>query len=428
MSANMSAVGMAALWVVGLVIALAGFVVALVHPRALMRSLRPFAGLLAMVVGLGLLLPDIALRLQPVWHTAWITELTFNTVIGSLHLLGLNVFSDPSIKLIGIDEFAVLVGRQCSGVEGLALITVFLATYIFLFRDRLNLLRALLLFPIGLLASWVLNALRITVLLMIGRYISPDLAVEGFHSHAGWLMFMMLSVSLAATAHRVRWLQRGDAGPTIAAPAHTRPDFFADPVTVLILPFAAFMATATLTSAISETPALLYPLRMAVVAALIALGWSYVRTLPWRIDPLSLGTGLACGVLWLVTAPPASEGDALLSARLAALPALLLAGWVIVRLLGTSLIVPLVEEFFFRGYVLARLDRGGLVWRIVALVVSTAIFAAMHDRYVAGTLAGLLFGLIYLRRSNLTDAVICHAAPNAVIAGWALTHGDFSVI
>jgi membrane protease YdiL (CAAX protease family) len=47
---------------------------------------------------------------------------------------------------------------------------------------------------------------------------------------------------------------------------------------------------------------------------------------------------------------------------------------------------------------------------------------------MSAALAGILFGLVYLRRGNITDAIISHALANAVIAGWALTQGDFSVI
>ncbi|PWR02541.1 exosortase E/protease, VPEID-CTERM system [Meridianimarinicoccus roseus] len=417
-----------ALWLGGMALAGVGLLGALFTSDTLRAAARPTVLPVAGLVAFGLVLPEIALAFQPVWRMPWLADLTFETVLILLGALGQSVISDAPTKMIGIDDFGVLVGPQCSGVEGLALITVFLSTYIFLFRDKLHLGRALLLFPIGLLASWTLNTVRIAVLLLIGRYVSPDLAVEGFHSHAGWLMFMALSVGLAVGAHQVRWLQR-DGVATAARPrrdGHT--PFFRDPVTLLILPFAVFMASSTFTAALSETPALLYPVRMAAVALLLGLGWSVLRALPWRLDPLAVATGAACGVLWIVTAPAASAGDALLAARLAELPALLLAGWVAVRLLGTSLIVPLVEELFFRGYILARLDRGGLAWRLVALAVSTALFAAMHDRQIAGALAGLLFGLLYLRRGNLTDAILSHAAANAVIAGWALTQGDFSVI
>ena len=415
------------LWLSGLAIFSIGTVTTLFSLPALSSVLQPVAAPFCALVALGLALPELALALQPIWRNEWLTDATFQTVIGILTLLGQTVVSDAQTKMIGITDFRVLVGAQCSGVEGFALISLFTASYVVLFRKQLHLGRALLLFPIGIIASWCLNSVRITALLMIGRHISPELAVEGFHSHAGWLMFMLLSVSLAVAAHQVRWLRRDDT-LEIAAPAPTRPSFITDPMTVMILPFAVFMASSTVASALSATPALLYPWRMMAVVTVLAMGWTVLRALPWRIDTLSAASGVICGVLWVATAPAAAAPDAMLADRLAGLSAPILAIWVIARVTGTALVVPIVEELFFRGYILKKLDLGGMTWRIIALAVSTAAFAFLHDRYIAAALAGILFGLVYLRRGNITDAIISHALANAVIAGWALTQGDFSVI
>ena len=53
--------------------------------------------------------------------------------------------------------------------------------------------------------------------------------------------------------------------------------------------------------------------------------------------------------------------------------------------------MPLVEELLFRGYLLARIDRGGPALRVLAIVVSSALFAAMHDRWLVALLAGVVF-------------------------------------
>ena len=66
------------------------------------------------------------------------------------------------------------------GIAGIILMCAVMSGYIVLFRKRLKVERALLLLPIAAGLSWVLNAVRITVLLMIGAYVSPELAVGGF--------------------------------------------------------------------------------------------------------------------------------------------------------------------------------------------------------------------------------------------------------
>lgn len=91
------------------------------------------------------------------------------------------------------------------------------------------------------------------------------------------------------------------------------------------------------------------------------------------------------------------------------------------------MIVPLVEEAFFRGYLLRRLDGPGFR-RLAALLVSSVLFALLHERMLAGLIAGLAFGLLMLHRGRLADAVAGHVVANATIALYALVQGDWSVI
>jgi exosortase E/protease (VPEID-CTERM system) len=127
-----------------------------------------------------------------------------------------------------------------------------------------------------------------------------------------------------------------------------------------------------------------------VAVALACVAWYFraqIRAFDWTVDPIGLTAGALVGVAWAVLADTGTEGSTLADA-LSTLPPMLLIIWVVTRLAGTVLLVPLVEEMFFRGYVMTRLDRGGLGMRILAIAVSTALFAALHGRWVAAGLAG----------------------------------------
>jgi uncharacterized protein len=117
-----------------------------------------------------------------------------------------------------------------------------------------------------------------------------------------------------------------------------------------------------------------------------------------------------------------------LTMALAALPSTLLVAWIALRMAGTILLVPMVEELFFRGYLLERLDQDGKAMQIVALGVSTGLFAVLHERWVLAAIAGLIYGLLYLRRRAVSDAVLAHLASNAVIAAYALITANWSLI
>jgi CAAX prenyl protease-like protein len=56
-----------------------------------------------------------------------------------------------------------------------------------------------------------------------------------------------------------------------------------------------------------------------------------------------------------------------------------------------------------------------------ALLGSSIAFGALHgDRWISGTVAGLLYGFAAAHRGKLGDAVIAHAATNALLAVYVL--------
>jgi membrane protease YdiL (CAAX protease family) len=90
-------------------------------------------------------------------------------------------------------------------------------------------------------------------------------------------------------------------------------------------------------------------------------------------------------------------------------------------LLNNLLLVSLVEEAFFRGYLqggMTRLFDGRPFGRTIALVVAAALFGLMHLPgggwlwVVFGAVAGLGYGLAY-RFGGLAAAVLAHFALNA---------------
>lgn len=421
-------------WGGGLALAASGMVLCTMQPRrlrgdALRQSLWPV--LVAILTGA--LLPDVVLQLQRAWDIEGLANATFWSVEQVLHLFAQDVQTQPARKIIAIEDFAVAVGPPCSGIEGLALITVFTMAYLLLFRRDLMLARALWLLPLGLVLSWGLNVIRIAGLILIGRYVSPDLAANGFHSHAGWIAFLTLALGIAGAAHRISWFHV----PSGSAVPWPRTGFFADPKVVLILPFAVFMASSTLLSAVAVIPGLYYPLRILAVVAVFWLGRAVFCRHDWQFAWLPLGAGIGCGLVWLATAPPATAADTALVVTLGAMPTALLIGWIVMRVLGTAVVVPLLEECFFRGYLQARIAHLGTgchaaLWgRIcpaLGVLISALGFGVLHDRVVAGGLAGLLFGVIYARRERLADAVYAHGAANAVIAAAAMQAGAWHLI
>jgi CAAX prenyl protease-like protein len=122
-----------------------------------------------------------------------------------------------------------------------------------------------------------------------------------------------------------------------------------------------------------------------------------------------------------------------LRAGLATLPGGWAAVWLSLRVIGSVVTVPVAEELAFRGYLLRRLIAADFEsvsvrqFSWIALLGSSLAFGAMHDRLLAGTLAGVAYALVFRRRGELCDAVVAHATTNALIAAYVLAAGAWSL-
>ena len=374
------------------------------------------------VLAVGALAPSFATVIRPIWRLDTIADWTFDAVAWAIRLVGYDVETDAQEKIIGAGDFYISVAPQCSGVEGFALVTLFVTLYLSLFRKDLRFPRAFLLFPIGLAASAAFNIFRIALLLIIGLEGNPDLAVGGFHSHAGWLMFTLVALGLIALAQTVPALQKEYTGSVQAAAAPL--PLLQDPMVARILPFAVFMLSALLASAFSSTPALHYPTRVLLMAATLGLFWQIYIRLPWRLDPVALAAGAFIGLYWVMI--PVAPTDV---APYGALAGAALLGWYVMRGIGTIVLIPIIEELFFRDYLETRLRFGtGLAWQVLAAFITAGLFAALHDRWIEAFAAGLIFSWIAQRRGNITDAILAHAAANAIVYGTALITGNLAII
>lgn len=416
-------------WLAGGLAAAAGALLWLAPPRAWVDWVRAEHGL-PLGVGLGALLaPEVAERMLPLWNLDALTDLTFRAVHGLLRLAGADPQVFPDERIIGLDGFLVYIAEYCSGVEGFVLVSGFVLLYWVLFRAELRVWRYwLVVLPVALLTSWGLNVVRLAALVAIGGWISPELAIGGFHSYAGWMFFTLLALVFLAVVRALPFLQVART-PT---PRAARVTFRAE---ARILPFVAFMLASILAAAFSPVPDLAYPVKaVAMAGALLAFTWRREAGLGRSLDPVAAGAGFAIGVLWIATRPDPSGTDLALARALDGLGPGLLVAWIAFRLVGTVLLAPLVEELFFRGYVLARIDGigtgapGGAGRRIAAIAVSSLLFALLHGRWLVAGTAGVVFTLVYLRRGRLMDAVIAHAVANLIVAVFALLSGDWAAI
>lgn len=377
------------------------------------------------VIVLGALAPLAATMLRPLWRLEVIADATFSAVAWAIGALGYDVLIDAEGKNIGTETFAINVAPVCSGIEGFALVTMFVTVYLFLFRAQLRFPRALWLYPLGIAASAVFNIVRITVLLAIGLEGNPELAVGGFHSHAGWMMFTVVALGIVVLAQSVPALQRETQ--TTTQPTAPLLPFWQDPAMAAIVPFAVFMLSAIPVAAFSQAPGVVYPLRVMIVGAVMAGFWAIYRAMPWRASPVAVISGAVIAAYWILI--PVAPGDG--TAAYGALTGAALVGWFVMRGIGTMVLVPVLEELFFRQYLhglIARIGTGR-AWVYLASLITAALFAALHDRWAEAFVAGLIFSWVAHRKGGtIVDAIVSHAVANALIFGVAVVTGRLEMI
>ncbi|MGZ8907908.1 MAG: exosortase E/protease, VPEID-CTERM system [Methylobacter sp.] len=341
-----------------------------------------------------------------------------------LELIYADALYDASRYVLGTPGFRVQISPQCSGYEGIGLVTVFLALYLWLFRAEIRFPHAFLLFPIGALAIWLANALRITLLIALGTSFSREVALGGFHSQAGWIAFIVIALGLILAARRLH---------LFAKTGHIAVTERSSVTTALLVPLMVLMGVIMLTSALTSGFDRFYPLR--VVATTAAL-WHFRRVYlcwEWRSCWQAIAIGTAVFAMWMLLEPGVDSGKTVLGKAMVTLPEGEKALWLAFRVAGSVLVVPFVEELAFRGYLLRRLagqddddlHPGRFAW--LPFMVSSVAFGLLHTRVLAGTLAGMAYALAYYRRGKLADAVAAHMVTNGLIALFVLVFGEWSL-
>lgn len=380
-------------------------------------------------VALGVLVGALGWQASYVTRSGW--ELLGGSTFGAAEWLLTRVTADvvsrPAEQILGTSRFVVQISAECSGFEGMGLITVFLGLYLWVTRERLRFPRALLLVPLGVAAIWALNAVRIACLILIGDRYSPAVAVGGFHSQAGWLAFNAVGLGMAAAARDLRFFQKGERTETHLETTN--------PTAAYLAPMMAILATMMVTGAFSSGFDWLYPLRVpAALAALWFHRGSYKGLFDARVSWSAVGVGVLVFVVWLAIEPrPVSATISPIEQGLKELPRYAALLWIVSRVVGSVVLVPIAEELAFRGYLARRLmaadfDRIPLGrYTAFSFVGSSLVFGALHGRWFAGTLAGMAYAVTLWHRGSLKDAVLAHAVTNGLIAGTVLVLGSWSL-
>ncbi len=105
---------------------------------------------------------------------------------------------------------------------------------------------------------------------------------------------------------------------------------------------------------------------------------------------------------------------------------------VTVRLIGAALVVPVMEELFWRSFLMRWIDHPNFLTvnpaqvGLKAFCITAALFALAHSLWFAGLFAGIVYNLLYMRSGTLWSPILAHATTNGILGIWIIYTGNWS--
>ena len=368
----------------------------------------------------------------PAWWLAWMTRpywpwflaRTLPQAGAMLHWVAPAATIDEAGSILSLDDFSVRVAPECSGVEGLVVVAVFLLGYLALSYRQLRFPNALLLLPLGLATVWQMNATRIALLVLIGARLSPGVALGGFHSKAGWISVCAVALAFIAVSRRMGFFMR-----QVETAENTE-----NPTAVYCLPLFAMTATGLVTGLLAaDGMDWLYGVRVLVIGVVF---WFYRRKYREIVNFGSLWAvlnGVIVFAFWfaLVRLHAAPGVATALGEQVAGADPAPRWLWLASRVVGSVIATPIAEELAFRGFLQRRLIANDFqevpqrAFTPLSLAGSALAFGLVHANWIAGVLAAVAFSLATYKRGRLGDAIVAHATANALIAVAVIGFGQW---
>ncbi|MEO2049989.1 MAG: CAAX prenyl protease-related protein [Pirellulales bacterium] len=196
----------------------------------------------------------------------------------------------------------------------------------------------------------------------------------------------------------------------------------------------------------------IYTLKIALTMLAMMLVWPGYRTFRWQLSPWSVVVGVVGVILWVGLCHLDLESRLLRSVglgmfldqgqRSAFNPMVELQEsplWAMVflaiRLWGLAIVVPIMEEFFLRGF-LMRYVISERWWELpfgkvipLALLIGTGVPMLMHPgELLAACVWFSLVTWLMIRTRNIWDCVVAHAVTNLLLGIYVISSGEWQLM
>ena len=200
-----------------------------------------------------------------------------------------------------------------------------------------------------------------------------------------------------------------------------------------VLPFALFALFTYIPTFFDLSQLTIYPIKTSIVALSLIYYWkSYKHEIEMTFDWIAVLSGIAVFFIWIFAEgrypqigysefnPYAfKKGSGVYFA-------------IAFRLIGAALVVPLMEELFWRSFALRfvikpdfkSISLGHFSW--FSFIFVSIVFGFEHHRWLVGIVAGMVYAGLLYRRKNLFDSIVSHSVTNFLLGIYVLATQQWS--
>ena len=205
-----------------------------------------------------------------------------------------------------------------------------------------------------------------------------------------------------------------------------------------ILPMAAFLLFTAIQGQFPQSLPIVYPIKTIAAAALLIICWPAYTKIDLRFWWVGAVAGVVGVVEWIALEKgllhigyPRMHADVFNPMKEIANPTARVA-FIVFRWAGPTLVVPLMEERFWRDYLwrsiiapndfkLAAIGE----WDFKAFAMVTLFFASVHLQWITAIVWGAMIAWVLIRTRSLGACIVMHAVTNFLLGAYVLWTHDW---